>query len=176
VNSADTHGFETTEQVLESGGFESRQRVLVPEPVVDLSETGARWLGMTYWQAVGGVSRGTVRAAWSDQGGSLRLFGAATLFKFGPAELRYADDIVSCRYAIEGGVLALQAGGTVTLAQQTFGLEHELSVAVEGYVPRLAARAGAPQFTGALYARGQRPFHIAVSRRYFELLTRSRAA
>lgn len=176
MNIVDPHGFETTERVLESGGFESRQRVLVGEPAVELSETGARWLGMTYWQAVAGVSRGTVRAAWGDSGGRLRLFGGATLFKFGPAELRYADGIVSCGYAIEGGVLALQAGGTVTLAQRSSGGEYELSVVVDGYVPRLAARAGAPQFMGALYAKGQRPFHVAVSRRYFELLTRSRAA
>lgn len=169
-------GFETFEQVLESGGFLSRQRVLVREPAVEVTETGARWLGMTYWQAVTGVTRGTVRAAWSDSGGRLRLVGGATLFKFGPAELRYADGVVSCGYAIEGGVLALHAGGTVSLAQRRCGADFELSVAVDGYVPRLAARAGAPQFMGALYAKGQRPFHIAVSRRYFELLTRSRAA
>jgi hypothetical protein len=42
-------------------------------------------------------------------------------------------------------------------------------------VPRLAARAGAPHWSGLLYARGQRPFHEAVSRRYFDLLQRGRA-
>jgi hypothetical protein len=158
--------------VLESGVFESRQRVLVERPAVELSETGARWLGMTYWQAVAQVSHGAVRAAWGDEGGRLRLLGGATLFRFGPAELRYVDDIVSCGYAIGGGVLALRAGGTVTLAQRSCGVEHELSVAVDGYVPRLAGWSGAPRLTGALYARGQRPFHLAVSRRYFELLMR----
>ena len=35
-------GWETAERVLESGGFESRQRVLVAEPVVEASEAGAR--------------------------------------------------------------------------------------------------------------------------------------
>lgn len=168
------HGWETTDRVLESGDFESRQRVLIGEPAVELSETGARWLGMTYWQAVAQVSRGAVRSAWSDKGGRLRLLGGATLFRFGPAELRYADGIVSCGYEIEGGALALRAGGTVTLAQRSCGDEHELSVAVDGYVPRLAGWSGAPRLTGVLYARGQRPFHLAVSRRYFELLTRSR--
>ena len=47
---------------------------------------------------------------------------------------------------------------------------------VEGYLPRLAARAGAPAWTGMLYAKAQTPFHAAVSRRYFELLLRSRAS
>ena len=47
------------------------------------------------------------------------------------------------------------------------GDQQELSVTVEGYLPRLAARAGAPQWTGMLYAKGQSPFHAAVSLRYF---------
>ena len=38
-------GWETSERVLESGGFESRQRVLVAEPVVEASAAGARTLG-----------------------------------------------------------------------------------------------------------------------------------
>ena len=79
----------------------------------------------------------------------------------------------SCRHAIQGGLLALRAGGSVTLAQRPEGDQQELSVTVEGYLPRLAARAGAPQWTGMLYAKGQSPFHAAVSLRYFELLLRS---
>lgn len=170
------HGWEAIERVLESGGFESRQRVLVPEPAVERSQAGARWLGVTYWQAVDGLTRGGVRATWADEGGRLRLLGGATLLRFGPPGLQCTDGIVSCRYAIEGGVLALRAGGSVTLAQCPDGAEHELSVTVEEYLPRLAARAGAPWWTGALYAKGQSPFHAAVSRRYFELLVRARAA
>jgi hypothetical protein len=64
-------------------------------------------------------------------------------------------------------MLALQAGGSVTLAQTREGDQEELSITVEGYVPRLAARAGARPWTGMLYAKGQSPFHDAVSRRYF---------
>ncbi len=41
---------------------------------------------------------------------------------------------------------------------------------IEGYLPRLAARAGAPPWTGMLYAKGQSPFHAAVSRRYFDVV------
>ena len=62
----------------------------------------------------------------------------------------------------------------MTLAQRPEGDRQELSVMIEGYLPRLAARAGASPWTGMLYARGQSPFHAAVSRRYFELLLRSR--
>jgi hypothetical protein len=168
-------GWETTERVLESGGFESRQRVLVPEPAVESSEAGARVLGVTYWQAVGRFTRGGVRASWSEGGGRLRLLGGATLLTFGPPELSF-DGAVSCRHAIRGGWLALRAGGSVTLAQRPDGDGHELSVTVEEYLPRLAARVGAPAWTGALYVKGQSPFHAAVSRRYFELLVRSAPA
>ncbi|HEX4931014.1 MAG TPA: hypothetical protein VFV62_09910, partial [Gaiellaceae bacterium] len=95
---------------------------------------------------------------------------------FGPPELTFGGGLVSCRHEIRGGLLTLRAGGSVTLAQRPADDQQELSVTVEEYLPRLAARAGAPRWTGALYARGQSPFHVAVSRRYFALLIRSRAA
>jgi hypothetical protein len=164
------HGWEANERVLESGAFESRQRALARVPLVEHSESGARWLGLAYWQAVGGFTRGGVRARWSAEGGRLVLLGGARLLCFGPAELVCSNDLVSCRYSIRGGLLALRAGGSVTLAQRRAGDEVELSVVVEEYLPRLAARAGAPWWTGALYAKGQSPFHAAVSRRYFDLL------
>jgi len=168
--------WETSERVLESGGFESRQRVLVPEQVVEASEAGARTLGVTYWQAVDRFTRGGVRASWAGGGGRLKLLGGATLLTFGPPELSFEGGVVSCRHSIQGGLLALRAGGSVTLAQRPEGEQQELSVTVEESLPRLAARAGAPSWTGMLYAKGQSPFHVAVSRRYFELLLRSRAA
>ena len=167
-------GWESSERVLESGDFESRQRILVAEPAVEVSEAGARTLGVTYWQAVDRFTRGGVRASWTGDGGKLTLLGVATLLTFGPADLSFEGELVACRYAIEGGLLALRAGGSVTVAQQPADDQLELSVTVEGYLPRLAARAGAPTWTGILYAKGQSPFHAAVSRRYFELLQRSR--
>lgn len=169
-------GWETMERVRESGDFESRQRVLVAEPVVEVSEAGARTLGVTYWQAVDRYTRGGVRASWTGGGGRLKLLGAATLLIFGPPELSCDGEVVSCRHAIEGGLLALRASGSVTLAQCPEGDQQELSVTVEGYLPRLAARAGAPPWTGLLYAKGQSPFHAAVSRRYFDLLLRNRGS
>ena len=167
-------GWETSERVLESGGFESRQRMLVADPVVEASEAGARTLGVTYWQAVDRLTRGAVRASWTGDGGKLKLLGGATLLTFGRPELSFDGELVSCRHAIQGGLLALRAGGSVTLAQRPEGDQQELSVTVEGYLPRLAARVGAPPWTGMLYARGQSPLHAAVSFRYFELLLRSR--
>lgn len=170
------NGWEATERVLESGGLESRQRVFVPEPVVEASEAGARVLGVTYWQAVDRFTRGCVRASWSGGGGRLRLLGGATLLTFGPPELSFDSGLIWCRHEIRGGLLALRAGGSVTLAQRMAGEQHELSVSVEEYLPRLAARAGAPWWTGALYIKGQSPFHAAVSRRYFDLLVGCRAS
>ena len=145
-------GWESSERVLGSGGFESRQRVLVAEPTVEASEAGARTLGITYWQAVDRFTRGGVRAKWTGNGGELKLLGGATLLTFGPAKLSFDGALVSCRYAIEGGLLALRAGGSVTLAQRPEGDQQELSVTVEGYLPRLAARTGAPAWTGILAA------------------------
>ena len=156
--------------MLYSGGLESTQRVLASGPVVESSESGARWLGIAYWQAVNRVTRGGVRARWTDDGGRLILLGGATLLSFGAPELAFSGNAVSCRYTIQGGLLALRAGGSVTLAQRRSNGEVELSVIVEEYLPRLAARLGAPRWTGALYAKGQSPLHGAVSRGYFELL------
>jgi hypothetical protein len=153
--------------VLESGGFESRQRVLVAEPVVEASEAGACTLGVSYWRAVDRLTRGDVRARWTGEVGKLKLLGGATLLTLGPAELSFVGGIVSCRHAIQGGLLALRAGGSVTLAQRREGDQQELSVTVEGYLARLATRRRAPARTGA---KGQRPFHAAVSRHYFQLL------
>jgi len=128
--------------MLDSGGFESRQRVLLSEPAVEPSGIGARRLGATYWQAVAAVTRGGVRAAWGDRGGRLRFLGGVTLLRFGPPELRHTGGVVSCRYSIEGGLLALRAGGSVTLAQHRDGDEHELGLSPQDEGDALAAVLG----------------------------------
>ena len=165
-------GWETNERVLESGGFESRQRVLVAEPCRRALGVG-RALARRELLACG--RRRDARQRARDVAGRGRPPPAARRRDAAPVRIAGAPArgrLVSCRYPIEGGLLALRAGGSVTLAQQDEGAEHELSVTVEEYLPRLAARAGAPWWTGALYAKGQSPFHAAVSRRYFELLVR----
>jgi hypothetical protein len=164
-------GWETFERVTDAGANESRQRVLADRAVVDGSEAGARWLGVRYWQAVQATTRGTVRARWQDEGGRLTLLGGVTLLRFGPPELSVEGGVVSCRYAIQGGLLAIRPGGSVLLEQRSREEGVELVVSVEEYLPRLAARVGAPRWTGLLYARAQSPFHVEVSRHYFESLT-----
>lgn len=159
------------ERVNESGASESRQRVLAAEPAVEISEAGARWLGVRYWQAVQGATRGAVRAAWRDGGGKLTLLGGVPLLRFGPPELEARDGLVRCCHEIRGGLLAVGPGGRVTLEQRPLDGGYELVVSVEEYVPRLAARVGSPRWAGLLYAKAQSPFHVAVSRRYFESLT-----
>src|SRR5918993_361322 len=72
-------GWGTSERGLDSGGVESRQRVLVPDPVVEASEAGARILGVTYWRTIDRFTRGGVRATWSGGGGKLRLLGGGKL-------------------------------------------------------------------------------------------------
>jgi hypothetical protein len=168
--SVELHSWQACERALDSGGFESTQRVRASAQVVESSESGARWLGIAYWKAVSQVTWGGVRARWRNDGGRLTVLGGVSLLSFGPPELAFSGEVVSCRYTIEGGLLALRAGGSVTLAQRRADQEVELSVIVEEYLPRLAARLGAPRWTGALYAKGQSPLHSAVSRRYFELL------
>ena len=159
------------ERVTESGASESRQRVLASAPAVEASEAGARWLGVQYWRAVQAATHGAVRAAWRDGGGALTLLGGPRLFRFGPPELEARDDLVRCCHEIRGGLLAVRPGGRVTLEQRLAEGAHELVVSVEEYAPRLAARVGAPRWAGLLYAKAQSPFHVAVSRRYFESLT-----
>ena len=167
--------WETSERLLESGGFESRQRVLVAEPAVEASDSGARWLGVTYWQAVAGFTRGVVRATLE-----CRRRPPAAARRRQPAHVRRACD----RRRRRGGLLQVSDPGRhARAAAGRLGHARTASrrwrvradVTVEEYLPRLAAKAGAPWWTGALYAKGQSPFHAAVSRRYFELLVRGRA-
>jgi hypothetical protein len=142
----------------------SRQRVLVESAVVEPTDAGALRLGIVYWGAVHDRTRGIVRARWSDAGGALCLFGIP-LLRFGPPGVARGEAL-ECRYDIGGGILAQRAGGSVALAQRSVDGGHELSVTVHGFSPRL----------GAFYTRVQRPFHVAVSRRYFELLAREAIA
>ena len=131
------------------------------------------WFGWTYNRLV--ALRNRMRAAWAS---------IDTLLK------RRADLVPNLVQAVRGymaheqGTLtdiasaraqALQAGGAVMVAQRTIDSAYELSVTVDQYMPRLAARVGAPRWSGLLYIRGQRPVHEAVSRRYFELLQRGHA-
>ena len=167
--------WETSERVLESGGFESRQRVLAAEPAVEASDSGARWLGVMYWQAVAGFTRGDRRASWSADGGRLRLLGGANLLIFGVPAIAVDAEAVSCRYPIQGGLLALRPGWLRHARPECRRRRVRAERHRRGVSAAARGAGGAPWWTGALYAKGQSPFHAAVSRRYFELLVRGRA-
>ena len=164
------HSWDTSEHILASGAFESTQRVLASEPVVENSESGARWLGIAYWEAVNRVTRGGVRARWTSDGGRLTCWAARASSPSGhpsshsPATPSPVD--TQSREACSPCGPAGRSPSRSGYADE----EVELSVIVEEYLPRLAARLGAPRWTGTLYAKGQSPLHAAVSRRYFELL------
>ncbi len=117
-----------------------------------------------------------MRATWSADGGRLRLLGGANLLTFGSPAIAVDAESVSCRYPIQGGLLALRPGGSVTLAQRAVDGEYELSVTVEEYLPRLAARVGAPWWTGALYAKGTEPVPRRREPPLLRALVRGRAA
>lgn len=86
------HDWEARERVFDRGGVESRQHVLVSQPAVEPSGDDARSLGVTYWCAVDSFTHGVIRATRGDEGGRLRLFGGATLLRFGPPELPYTNE------------------------------------------------------------------------------------
>lgn len=155
-------GFETLDR-LENGVSLSRQRALLPREPVERSEAGARRLGATYWLAVQRSTLGAVRARWGPAGGSLRLFGLLPLFRFGPEEARADAGAVTYRCAILGGILAARAGGHVLLEQRAQGEGAEIVATVSGYRPRTPSR---------LHCAVQRPFHLAVSRRWLRSLAR----
>ena len=118
MNKHPLRDWETSERLLESGGFESGSGCSWPEPAVEASDAGARWLGVTYWQA---VDRLHPRRRPGDL--ERRRRPAAAARRRQPAHVRPAGaavdgDSVSCRYPIEGGLLALRPGGSVTLAQR----------------------------------------------------------
>ena len=72
--------------MLDSGGFESRQRVLVDEPAVEAVRVGRPLARRHLLAGRRPLHPGGVRASWRDEGGRLRLLGGATLLTFGPPE------------------------------------------------------------------------------------------
>jgi hypothetical protein len=80
------------------------------------------------------------------------------------------NDAVSATYPITGGLLARRAAGSITLSMHGGADRFELRSAIAGYHPTLAARPGAPAWTGELYDQIQARVHARVSRRYFHRL------
>jgi hypothetical protein len=157
---AGLESFRSTESRAHDGSIETEQRVLVPAPVVPLTEDGGRTLGRGYWLEVARVARGVVRARAGDAGVEIELAGIGlTLLALGPEEVTVESDRVTCRYPIRGGLLSGAAGGEL-LVTQTAGEPAEVSVAVSGFFAR----------RGPVYRWLQRRLHVRVSRRYFRRL------
>ena len=153
-------GWRSSERRRADGAIDSVQRALIARPAVEASEDGARSLGRRYWLEVRRASRGLVRPRERDGRVELRVLAfPPRLLTFGEPRLTVETHAVACLYEITGGVLARRPGGTVSLAQSSAG-RPELSVAVEGFSPRL----------GVLYGPVHRRFHVLVSRRYFRRL------
>ena len=172
MNPVDVSGWSTSEQRAD-GAVDSEQRVPAPGPVVESTERGAAELGAVYWREVEGFMRGLVRAQVSADGSVALLLrpGRVLLLSFRPPELSATEGTVKCTYPISGGLLARTASGTISFSQEA-GPPLALASAISGFVPRLAAAPGRPNWTGAFYEQVQRRLHLAVSKRYFEALVR----
>jgi hypothetical protein len=153
------------------GAIESTQRMITPRPVVERTVDGAMTLGAAYWREVEHLTRGLVRTRRRGSGLELRVarFGP-TLLRFGNPQLSVTRDAVSTTYPIAGGLLARRATGSITLSMHGGADRIELRSAIAGYHPTLAARPGAPAWTGELYDQVQARVHARVSRRYFRRL------
>lgn len=139
---------------------ESEERADAPHPIVEASVEGGRELASAYWREVERTTRGLVRVRHAPEGSSLRALGTS-LIRFGPPRIQAAENRVTCRYPIEGGLLARRPGGSITFSQDG----SVLSSAISGFHPRLAT---VPVLYGLIQAR----IHAAVSRRYFARLVR----
>ena len=163
-------GWESWSRQTPEGAVESEQRVTIAVPVVEFSERGAVTLGATYWSEVERFVHGIVRREQRRDGLELRLLGRRpVLLRFEPPQYEVEAGLVACRYRIAGGVLAERPVGEISFVQVA-GEAIELRSAITHFFPALAARAGRPDWTGALYSHVQSRAHVAVSRRYFARL------
>lgn len=160
-------GWETWQRQTDNGAVESEQRVDLPAAVVDFSDAGAARLGSTYWLEVERVTMRLVRRRERNSALELLVLGKGPpLLRFGPPKIEATEDRVTCTYPIRGGLLARRPAGEISFAQ--LGGSHPvLRSTIRGFYPRLAAREGKSDWTGALYSHVQSRIHVAVSRRYF---------
>lgn len=157
---------------LSSGAFESVQQIAFPAPVVERSAAGARRLGELYWCEVERSTFGIVRARLDAGGLDVRLLGIEpALLRFGQPEHAVSSSGVHCLYPIRGGLLARAPVGSISFTQA--GSEAvEVSSAIRGFFPRLAARRQRHRWNGLLYGQIQARLHVALGRRYFARLWR----
>jgi hypothetical protein len=160
-------GWQAWQHQTSDGAVESEQRVALASPVVEFSTAGAERLGRAYWREVRRLTGSLVRPREREGALELRLLGGGpVLLRFGPPTVEANDSRATCSYPIEGGLLASRAAGEIVF-EQTAG---SMRSTIRGFFPRLAAREGEPDWTGALYNQLQSRAHVAISRRYFQRL------
>ncbi len=165
-------GWSDSERRAEDGAIASSQHAITSRPVVEQSPEGARRLGTTYWSEVERSTAGLVRQRQRSGALEIRLAGVGpALLRFGPPQFEVGDATTSATYPIIGGLLARRQVGSICFRQVT-GESVELASLIEGFHPTLAARPGAPEWTGQLYKNVQARLHSHISRRYFLRLMR----
>ena len=153
-----------------SGAFESVQRAGFSTPVVERSVAGATQLGEVYWREVERSTLGVIRVHRGADGLDVRLLGVGpALLRFGQPEHAVSSTEVCCLYPIRGGLLVRIPGGSISFTQRGSGVV-EVSSAIAGYFPRLAARREGRRWHGLLYPQVQARLHAALGRRYFARL------
>lgn len=168
---AELWGWRSSEARLEDGTVESKQQVWVSRPVVEMNEAGARRLGTIYWREVGRATRGLVRVHSASTGVQVRVAGhGPPLLEFAAPRVSVEAGAVRCEYPIVGGLLSREPAGTIMFGQRQLDDRVLLESAIAGFHPTLAARPGAPEWTGQLYKRVQARLHVGISGDYFRHL------
>ena len=153
------------ERETDAGAVESHQSIQLARQLVEADEAGARELGRRYLAEVARFSHGLVRPRADGKGVALVLVGLVRLLRFAPPRTGHSSEVVTCEYAIEGGLLVARPGGSLLVAQRD-GIQLELRV--EGYFPRLHASTRRRSLRRALYTAIQARAHRAVGRRFLE--------
>jgi hypothetical protein len=100
----------------------------------------------------------------------VRLLGVGpALLRFGLPEHAVSSTTVCCLYPIRGGLLVRTPGGSISFTQTGSDVV-EVSSAIAGFFPRLAAQRPGPRWPGLLYPQVQARLHVALGRRYFARL------
>ncbi len=172
VNHAGLSEWSDSHRHADDGAVESEQHAYARRAVVEATASGAERLGTVYWSEVERSTARLVRQHRSQGGLELRLAGVGpALLRFGQPRFTGDGTTASATYPIAGGLLARRAAGSISF-RQVLAERAELASEIQGFYPVLAARLGAPAWTGELYRQVQARLHSYISRRYFRRLVR----
>ena len=145
----------------------SLQTIALAGPVVEETERGALGLAAQYWAEIHRLTVGLVTARIHEHGVDLRLARAVTLFRFGPARTATTPELVECRFAIAGGLLAKEERGWLIFTQRLTE-PPRLEVSVEDYVPMLSSHRRRLSLRHFVYREVQERAHRAIGQRYLD--------